>query len=106
MDIAGIEEMFAGLGPVTVKSMFGGKGVYFEGLIVGCELDNEMMLKTDALTAPLFEKAGARQWAYDHKNGKAVRMPYWSIPGKARDDPDELKRWTKLAYEAALRGKK
>ncbi len=34
MDAAGIEEMFQGLGPVTIKRMFGGKGIYHLGRIV------------------------------------------------------------------------
>jgi len=28
MDRDGIEEMFQALGPVTIKRMFGGKGIY------------------------------------------------------------------------------
>ena len=35
MDNVAIEEMFLALGPVTVKRMFGGKGIYFEGRILG-----------------------------------------------------------------------
>jgi DNA transformation protein len=33
-------------------------------------------------------------------------MPYWSIPEDAFDDPDEMARWVRLAYEAALRSDK
>jgi DNA transformation protein and related proteins len=33
-------------------------------------------------------------------------MPYWTVPDAALDDPEELKNWTGLAYEAALRAKK
>lgn len=33
MDNIAIEEMFAGLGPVSIRRMFGGKGVYHQGLI-------------------------------------------------------------------------
>lgn len=105
MDNAAIEEMFAGLGPVTIKKMFGGKSVYFNGIILAIETDSEIFLKADAISAPQFEAAGARQWTYDGK-GKSVKMPYWTVPDAALDDPDELKNWTKLAYEAALRVKK
>ena len=105
MDNAAIEDMFAGLGPVTIKKMFGGKGVYFNGIITAIETDGEIFLKADAISAPQFEAAGARQWTYDGK-GKSVKMPYWTVPDAALDDPDEIKNWTKLAYEAALRVKK
>jgi DNA transformation protein len=106
MDNSAIEDMFDSLGPVTVKNMFGGKGVYSHGLIVGCWIDGEMVLKADAVSAPLFEAAGSKQWAYDHKNGRQVKMPYWSIPDVALDDADEMGKWAKIAFEAAVRAKK
>jgi DNA transformation protein len=105
MDDEAIRDMFAGLGPVTIKKMFGGKGIYHDGLIVGLEVDGEVLLKADKESAPDFEAAGSAQWVYDGKN-KPVAMPYWSIPDEAIDDPDELKRWTKKAFEAALRAGK
>jgi DNA transformation protein len=103
MDHAEIEEMFSALGPVTIRRMFGGKGVYHRGLIVDVELRDEMLLKADAVSASQFEADGARQWTYDGKAGKVVRMPYWSIPEDAFDDPDAMADWVRLAYAAALR---
>ncbi|SER45558.1 TfoX/Sxy family protein [Rhizobium sp. NFR03] len=107
MDTEAIEDLFSGLGPVTIKRMFGGKGVYRNGLIVAIDLNSELMLKADRESAPLFEAAGARQWSYEGKAGKRpVFMPYWSIPDAALDDPEEMTRWAKLAYEAAMRSAK
>ena len=103
MDTIEIEEMFAGLGPVTIRRMFGGKGVYHQGLIIAVELRGEMMLKGDAITGPQLEAAGARRWAYEGRGGKAVNMPYWSIPEDALDDPEQMAHWARLAFEAALR---
>jgi DNA transformation protein len=103
MDNDEIEEMFSGLGPVSIRRMFGGKGVYHRGLIIGIELRGEMLLKSDAVSAPQFEAAGARRWSHDGKQGKAVKMPYWTIPEEAFDDPELMAGWVRLAYEAALR---
>ncbi|NUS70952.1 MAG: TfoX/Sxy family protein [Ensifer adhaerens] len=105
MDNAAIEDMFEVLGPVTIKRMFGGKGIYCQGVIFALEVDGEILLKGDEQTAPTLEAAGSRQWAYDGK-GKPVKMPYWSVPDDAFDDPDEMARWVRLAYEAALRSRK
>ncbi|WP_152340111.1 TfoX/Sxy family protein [Pseudorhizobium flavum] len=99
-----IEEMFEPLGPVTIKRMFGGKGIYHQGLIIALELsDGELLLKADATSAAEFRAAGARQWTYESKKGKPAAMPYWTIPDEALDDPDILQKWLRLAYEAALR---
>lgn len=103
MDRADIEDMFAALGPVTVRRMFGGKGVYHAGRIVAIEFGDRMLLKADAASAPAFEAAGATRWTYDGRGAKPVAMPYWSIPDEAFDDPDVMARWVRLAYEAALR---
>jgi len=103
MDNAAIEEMFQGLGPVTIKRMFGGKGIYHMGRIIAVEVRDEMLLKADETSAPEFAAAGATQWAYEGKKGKPVKMPYWSIPDEAYDDPDIMAKWVRLAYEAALR---
>jgi DNA transformation protein len=106
MDNTDIEDMFSGLGHVTIKRMFGGKGVYHQGRIIGLDLRDEMLLKADAVSAPAFEAAGARRWSYEGRGGKPVMMPYWSIPDDAFDDPDVMAGWVRLAYEAALRSGK
>ncbi|EJC79458.1 regulator of competence-specific genes [Rhizobium leguminosarum bv. trifolii WSM2297] len=103
MDNAGIEEMFQGLGPVTVKRMFGGKGIYHLGRIIALEVRDEMLLKADQTSAQEFAAAGATQWTYEGKKGKPLKMPYWSIPDEAYDDPDLMAKWVRLAYEASLR---
>jgi DNA transformation protein len=98
-----IEEMFSAVGPVAIKRMFGGKGVYFKGLIIAVELHGDIMLKADAASAPAFKAAGAIQWAYEGKAGKTINMPYWSIPADAFDDPGIMAEWARRAHEAARR---
>jgi len=106
MDNEHIAELFSGLGPVSIRRMFGGKGIYFEGVIFAIDLFDEIMLKADAETAPEFEAAGCRQWIYaNRKSGKPVAMPYWSVPDGAMDDPDAMAPWARKAYEAGLRAR-
>lgn len=106
MDNTDIEDMFQSLGPVTIKRMFGGKGIYHMGRILALEVGDEILLKADDVSASEFEAAGARRWAYEGKKGKAINMPYWSVPDDAFDDPDIMARWVSLAYGAALRSDK
>jgi len=103
MDNEEIEEIFASLGAVTIKRLFGGKGIYHRGLIVGAVMSGEILLKADAETAPQFLAAGATQWTYEFRRGKTVLMPYWTIPADAFDDPDLLATWVRLAFAAASR---
>lgn len=99
-----IADMFASLGQVTIKRMFGAKGIYHQGLIIALEVDGEVLLKADDKSKDIFAEAGAKQWSYQGKT-KPVAMPYWSIPDAAYDDPDEMADWVRMAYEAAVRAK-
>ncbi|MFD1744116.1 TfoX/Sxy family protein [Rhizobium helianthi] len=103
MDNEALEEMFEAVAPITIRRMFGGKGIYRHGVIFAIDLNDEVLLKADEESAPLFAAAGARQWSYEGKRGKPVLMPYWSVPDEALDDPDLMVRWARLACEAGER---
>lgn len=107
MDADDIQDLFRAVGPVTIRRMFGGKGIYVDGRIFAVILRDELMLKGDAEAGPLYEAAGSSQWTYGHsKSGKPVAMPYWPIPSAAFDDPDEAEKWAKIAVGAAMRAGK
>lgn len=103
MDDADLKDIFASLGDIVVKRLFSGKGVYHRGLIVGAVMDGEILLKADAVSEAQFAAAGSTQWVYTYPDGRTIKMPYWTMPGDALDDQDQLGSWLKLAYAAALR---
>jgi DNA transformation protein len=104
MDPDDIQDLFRAVGPVTIRRMFGGKGIYVDGRIIAVELRGELMLKGDAEAGPLYEAAGSTRWGYTHaKSKKPVLMPYWPIPSAAFDDPDEAEKWVRIALAAAIR---
>jgi DNA transformation protein len=107
MDNDAIADLFSGLGRVEVKKLFGGKGIYHNGLIVAVEIRGDLMLKADAESAAEFTAAGCKQWTYTgSRHGKLVSMPYWTVPDGAFDDADEMTPWARKAYEAAMRAGK
>ncbi len=107
MDENAIRDMFSALGPVSIRRMFGGKGIYYNDVIVAVELRGELMLKADSVSAPEFEAEGCTQWTYTgSKHGKLVSMPYWTAPDATLDDPEEMAVWARKAYEAGLRAAK
>lgn len=107
MDPDDIRDLFRSVGPIDIRRMFGGKGIYVDGRIIAVELRGELMLKGDVEAGPLYEEAGSHRWTYLHnKSGKPVSMPYWPIPTGAFDDPDEAEKWVKIALGAAVRSGK
>lgn len=97
-----LRDLFSAFGPISIKRMFGGKGFYADGLIIGVIVDDEIYLKGDAETALAIEAAGGERWVYA-KDGRKVNMPYWRVPGSAMDDMDEMAQWARAALGASRR---
>jgi DNA transformation protein len=102
VDVGDFQDLFAGLGPVRVRPMFGGQGIYSGDAMFALEAGGELYLKADGETSAAFEAAGSRPFAYS-KDGKTTTMSYWRLPDSALDDPEEATRWGRLAVEAARR---
>lgn len=107
MDSDALRDLFSAFGSIRIRKMFGGNGVYVDDVIIAVELRGQLLLKGDAVSAPALEAVGSTRWIYPHRqSGKPVAMPYWSAPDDALDDPEEMAKWARAAYEAALRSRK
>ena len=82
--------------------MFGGFGVFDDGLMVAIAAGGVVYMKADAETAPVFEDAGLEPFSYTAK-GHEKALGYRRLAEAAFDDPDELNRWFGLARGAARR---
>ena len=100
-----LHEVFRLFGTINSKPMFGGYGIYHQGLMIGLVANDTLYLKTDALSAPQFSEAGCVPFEYT-KNGTTMKMSYSSAPIELFDDPEMAKDWASLAYAAALRSRK
>ena len=97
-----LHELLGPLGPVATRSMFGGHGVYVDGLFIAIVVDGRLYLKVDAQTEARFEAAGSTPFVYQGR-GDPVAMSYWTAPESAMDSADEMGVWGGLAIEAAKR---
>ena len=102
MDSEAIRDLFAGLGPVRIRKMFGGQGIYRDDLMFALEVYGELYLKTDEAAVEAFRAAGSRLFVYE-KAGRPTLTSYWLMPEAALDDPEEAARWGRFALEAASR---
>src|SRR6266404_5496289 len=105
MDSGRIAELFAPFGPVAVRRMFGGFGIYAHGTMFALAYDGVIYLKADDTTAAAFQREGQGPFTYSAKNGKRAVMSYWRLPDRLYDDPDELAAWARDALAAAGRSK-
>ena len=108
-DAAFAEELFAGLGDLEVKRLFGGAGLYSAGVIFGAIMDETVYLKADAALSADLEAEGSVAWIYTYpsgpKAGQTIPMGYWSLPEAALDDPPEACAWARRALSVALKAK-
>jgi DNA transformation protein and related proteins len=102
MDTEGLKALFEPFGSVTVRRMFGGSGIYAEGLCFAIEFKGEVFLKTDALSQAHFSAAGSTPFIYAAK-GKSRPTSFWRLPDGAHEEADELRRWVAMGLEAARR---
>ncbi|MEO1701924.1 MAG: TfoX/Sxy family protein [Pseudomonadota bacterium] len=106
MDDEFLHDLFSSVGPITIKRMFGGQGIYADGMIIAAVQSGRIMVKGDDQCAPAYESAEMIRWAYENpKSGNATLMPYWQVPDSALDDPEEMSRWAHMALGAARRTK-
>ena len=81
------------LGDARGRPMFGGYGVYLDGLIIGLIAFDTFYLKVDDENRPDFEAAGSSPFRYDTKSGANTISAYWEVPADVLDDSDELRAW-------------
>ena len=79
MDREGLEELFAPFAVVSVRRMFSGHGVYFDGLCFALSLGGDVYLKVDAETRADFAAADSRPFVYSAR-GREVQVGYWLLP--------------------------
>jgi len=77
MDPDYLHELFAEFGAVQVRRMFGGAGVYADGLMFALVSDGVIYLKADPDSVPAFERESCAPFQYDTKTGKRAIMSYW-----------------------------
>ena len=98
-----IKELLEDFGPVQIKRMFGGAGVYYQGLMFGLVMDDVLFFKADDENRPKFEAENLPPAVYEGKSGKPVKMGYSQAPESVMDDADELEIWAQCGFEAAVR---
>lgn len=104
-----IRDLFAQFRPVTVKRMFSGAGLYCEGVMFGLVVRGTIYLKADETSIADFKREGSGPFTYTRgkKSGRRSEhaLPYWRLPDRLYDDPDELAAWAERALTIAQRQK-
>ncbi len=99
---AHVVDLSQSIGPVYSKRMFGGFGIFLEGLMFGLIADNVYYIKVDDETRHEFEELDLQPFSYD-KAGKKMNLGYLQAPEEAMEDIEIMSEWANKGFGAALR---
>lgn len=100
--VAMVEDLLAGLGPLTQRKMFGGVAFYADGVVFAALMsDGRFQLKGAGDMIGAFDAAGWDRWTYQREGSqKVTAMPYWCVPDDLLDDPEAVCDWARRALKA------
>ena len=101
---AHLVDLLSRLGPVSVRRMFGGAGLYHGGAMFALVFEDTLYLKVDDRNRPDFEAAGMGAFTYDTDSGR-ISMSYYEAPPEAMEDGELMRDWAKKSLDAALAAK-
>jgi len=87
---------------VTAKAMFGGVGIYCNGVFFGVIARDVLYFKTDEVTRPAYLRLGMKPFVpYGRKRGDQFR--YYAVPLDVLESPPALAQWARESVAAAVR---
>jgi DNA transformation protein len=103
--VAYVLDQLADLGSVTSRHMFGGTGLYFDGVFIAIVYQDALYLKADDENRAMFDEAGCEPFIFESRDGETIETSYRSVPPEILESADDLGKWARSAQEAALRKK-
>ena len=92
-------EQLGKLGYVAVKKMFGGAGIYYEGLIFGLLADDVLYFKVDDSNKSDYERLGMEP--FQPFDEKPMVMPYYEVPVDILENKELLADWARKSLLAS-----
>jgi DNA transformation protein len=90
------------LGALTARKMFGGSGIYCDGVFFALVADGVLYFKVDEGNLADFERAGMARFRPFPDRGDAS-MGYYEVPLEVQERPAKLVEWAHKALAAAQR---
>ncbi len=100
-----MSDVFARILGVTSRAMFGGYGIYKDGIIFAIIADGVLYFKADEKTQEEFKKYESAPFIYKSPRNKPITMSYWQLPEEVMEDHLQLEEWVKKSMESSLASK-
>jgi DNA transformation protein len=87
---------------VKARAMFGGYGLYSDGIMFALVAYDELYFKGDEFNKIFYEEQGSETFKYDAK-GKVISMSYYKAISEIYDDEELMKKWLQSGLGASKR---
>ncbi len=78
-----------GLGDLKSRRMFGGAGIWCDGLFIALLADDTAYFKVDDTNRPDYEEEGMDPFTYQ-RNNRTQHLQFYEIPPDILEDPEAL----------------
>lgn len=100
-----VREALDGHAAVDARRLFGGAGLYCDGICFALLSRGALYFKVGDPTRERYESEGSQPFGYAIKGRSGALTSYYRVPERLIDEPDLLKTWALDAIEAARNAK-
>jgi len=97
-----LSEVLSGIDGVSSRAMFGGYGIYKEGVIFAIIADEQLYFKVDETNRKDYEQYDSHPFIYSQGKHKSTTMSYWELPADIQEDRGEIAKWVDKSYQVSL----
>lgn len=101
-----VQDLMGNIPGIEARAMFGGWGIYQDGLIFAIIADGTLFFKVGESNRADYEKARSRPFVYSRGKHKTTTMSYWTIPEEVMENPEMLVQWVKQAVYVSKNAKR
>lgn len=95
-----VHDLLGAVPGVASRAMFGGWGIYKDGVIFAIIVDGNLFFKAEGAHRVFFEAQGSRQFTYTTRTRPTpVAMPYWLVPENVLEDRELFDEWVAHTLE-------
>lgn len=88
-----VMEKLAPIGGVKSRAMFGGYGIFHDGLMFALIAEDTLYFKVNDSNRDMYKKAGSRVFPHG--------ISYWEVPAEVAEETGKLHEWANISINIA-----
>lgn len=96
-----ILDILSPLGNIKARKMFGGYGIYKDGVFFALIIEDVLYFKVGDANRPIYEASHSKPFSYIRPDGKSVAMSYWEVPDDVLENHHKLAQWVEESVAVA-----